>query len=78
MEPADQAYRFIRVLEGTEGPQSFVTKSGAENTIDVSGVRYFLPLTVTMEQFGFVSNVRNLADSGISDREYLSLPKCSV
>ena len=68
VEPADQAYRFIRVLEGTEGPQSFVTKSGAENTIDVSGVRYFLPLTVTMEQFGFVSNVRNLADSGISDR----------
>ena len=68
VEPAGQAYRFIRVLEGTEDPQSFVTKSGAENTIDVSGVRYFLPLTVTMEQFGFVSNVRNLADSGISDR----------
>ena len=73
VEPADQAYRFIRVLEGTEGPQSFVTKSSAENTIDVSGVRYFLPLTVTMEQFGFVSNVRNLADSGISDREVSEL-----
>ncbi len=69
VEPADQAYRFIRVLERTEGPQSFVTKSGVENTIDVSEVRYFLPLTVTMEQFGFLSNLRSLAESGISDRE---------
>ena len=73
VEPADQSYRFIRVLEGTEGPQSFVTKSGAENTIDVSGVRYFLPLTVTMEQFGFVSNLRYLAESRISDREVAEL-----
>ncbi len=68
-EPADQAYRFIRVLEEKKGPQSFVTKSGAENRIDVSGVRYFLPLTVTMEQFGLVSNLRNLADAGISERK---------
>ena len=69
VEPADQAYRFIQVLKGTEGRQSFVTKSGAENTIDVSEVRYFLPLTVTMEQFGFLSNLRSLAESGISDKE---------
>ena len=73
VDPADQAYRFIRVLEGTEGPQSFVTKSSVENTIDVSEVRYFLPLTVTMEQFGFVSNLRNLAESRISDREVAEL-----
>ena len=71
--PADQAYRFIRILEGVQGPHSFVTKSGSENTIDLSGVRYFLPLTVTMEQFGFVSNMRNLADSGISDRKVSEL-----
>ena len=69
VEPADQAYRFIRVLKGVEGPQSFVTKSKAENIVDVSEVRYFLPLTVTMEQFGVVSNLRSLADSGFSDRE---------
>ena len=73
VEPADQAYRFIRVLEETEGPQSFVTKSGAENRIDVSGVRYFLPLTVTMEQFGLISNLRNLADAGISGRKVSQL-----
>ena len=69
VEPANQAYRFIRVLERTEGPRSFATKSGAVNTIDVSEVRYFLPLTVTMEQFGFVSNLRSLAESRISDRD---------
>ena len=73
VEPADQAYRFIRVLEETEGPQSFVTKSGPENRIDVSGVRYFLPLTVTMEQFGLISNLRNLAEAGISSRKMSEL-----
>lgn len=73
MEPADQAHRFIRVLEETEGPHSFVTKSGTENTIDVSGVRYFLPLTVTMEQFGLVSNLRNLVDAKISERKVSEL-----
>ena len=73
VEPADQAYRFVRLLQGTEGPRSFTTKSGAENTIDVSGVRYFLPLTVTMEQFGLLSNLRNLADAGIGDRKVSEL-----
>ena len=71
--PADQASRFIRVLAGMQGPNSFVTKSGSDNTIDVSGVRYFLPLTVTMEQFGLVSSTLNLAESGISDRKVSDL-----
>ena len=71
--PSDQAARFIRVLEGTQGPSTFVTKSGSANAIDVSGVRYFLPLTVTMEQFGFVSNALDLAESGISDRKVSEL-----
>ena len=71
--PADQAGRFIRILEGMQGPKSFVTKSGSDNVIDVSGVRYFLPLTVTMEQFGFVSNMLDLAESGIIDRKVSDL-----
>ena len=71
--PADQANRFIRILEGIQGPTRFVTKSGSENTIDVRKVRYFLPLTVTMEQFGFVTNMLNLAQSGISDRKVSEL-----
>ena len=73
--PAKQASRFIRILEGTQGPNSFVTMSGSENKIDVSKVRYFLPLTVTMEQFGFVSNMLNLAESGFSDRKVSELPQ---
>ena len=32
-----------------------------------------------MEQFGFLSNLRSLAESGISDKEaFLNLPKCSA
>ena len=73
--PAEQASRFIRILEGTQGPNSFVTRSGSENKIDVSKVRYFLPLTVTMEQFGFVSNMLNLAESGFTDRKVSELPQ---
>ena len=67
--PSDQANRFIRILEETSGPHIFATRSGSNNTIDVSGVRYFLPLTVTMEQFGFLSNALDLAESGISERK---------
>ena len=73
--PAEQASRFIRILEGTQGSNSFVTRSGSENKIDVSKVRYFLPLTVTMEQFGFVSNMLNLAESGFSDKKVSELPQ---
>ena len=72
-EPAGQAHRFIRVLKGTPGPHTFATKSGSEHTMDVSEVRYFLPLTVTLEQLGFVSNLRDLAESGISDRKISEL-----
>ncbi len=73
--PAEQASRFIRILEKTQGPNSFVTRSGSENKIDVSNVRYFLPLTVTMEQFGLVSNMLDLAESGFTDRKISELPQ---
>ena len=73
--PAEQASGFIRILEGAQGPNPFVTRSGSENRIDVSKVRYFLPLTVTMEQFGFLSNMLNLAESGFSDRKVSELPQ---
>ena len=71
--PADQANRFIRILEGIQGPTRFLTKSGSQNTIDVRKVRYFLPLTVTMEQFGCLTNMLNLAQSGIAGRKVSEL-----
>ena len=67
-EPAEQANRFIGVLESLQAPHAFPTEKGPVNTIDVSGVRYYIPITVTLEQFGSVSNLRSLIESGISTK----------
>ena len=68
-EPAEQANRFIRVLKSLKTPHVFQTKDGSVNTIDPVGVRYFIPLTITLEQFGLVSNLRQLVESGISTKQ---------
>ena len=68
-EPSEQAHRFIKVLRSSQGPQSFPTRNGSVNTIDASGIRFYVPLTVTLEQFGSVSNLRDLVESGISSRK---------
>ena len=67
-KPAEQAHRFISVLREAQGTCTFATKDGSENCIDISEVRYFVPLTVTLEQFGLVNNVRDLVESGLSER----------
>ena len=72
-EPAEQANRFIEVLKTVSGPHVFATNPGSGNAIDTSGVRYFIPLTVTLEQFGSASNLRDLVESGISDKELSEL-----
>ena len=69
-EPAEQANRFIRVLRSLQKPHAFQTKDGSVNTIDPGGVQYFVPLTVTLEQFGLVSNLRQLVESGISSKQF--------
>lgn len=66
--PAEQANRFIGVLKSLQAPHAFPTKNGIENTIDVSGVRYYVPITITLEQFGSVSNLRSLIESGITNK----------
>ena len=65
-EPAEQANRFIGILKSLQAPHAFPTKNGPANTIDVSGVRSYIPVTVTLEQFGSVSNLRSLVESGIT------------
>ena len=72
-EPARQAYDFIRVLKSLQGPVTFQTKDGSENTIDPRGIRYYVPLTVTLEQFGLVSNLRELVEAGFSTRKLSEL-----
>ena len=42
-------------------------------------MRYFVPLTITLEQFGSVSNLRDLVESGISNKKLTDLaPVISV
>ena len=72
-EPAEQANNFIRVLRSLDGPHTFKTKKGGGNTIDATGIRYFMPLTVTLEQFGSVSNLKALVEAGISAKKLSEL-----
>ena len=72
-EPAEQANRFISLLKSMKAPHAFRTKRGSTNTIDASKVRFFVPLTITLEQFGSVSNLRDLVESGISDKKLTDL-----
>ena len=67
-EPAEQAFGFIRLLKSQSGPHSFRTRRGEVNTIDSSAIRYYIPLTVTLEQFGSVSNLKDLVEAGITDK----------
>ena len=72
-EPAEQANRFISVMKRMQTPRTFQTKGGSTNTIDATGIRYFVPLAVTLEQFGSVSNLKDLAESGISTKSLSDL-----
>ena len=72
-EPAEQANNFIQILQSLQTPHDFLTKNGSVNTIDVCNVRYFVPLTVTLEQFGSVSNLRELVEAGISAKKLSEL-----
>ncbi len=72
-EPAEQANRFISLLKLMKTPHAFRNKRGSINTIDASKVRYFVPLTITLEQFGSVSNLRDLVESGISNKQLTDL-----
>ena len=72
-EPAEQANRFIKVLKSKQTPHVFQTKGGSTSTIDATGIRYYVPLTVTLEQFGSVSNLRDLVESGVVAKELTDL-----
>ena len=67
-DPAEQANRFIGVLKSLQAPHAFPTENGLVNTIDVSKVRYYIPITVILEQFGSVSNLRSLVESSITTK----------
>ena len=71
-EPAGRAFGFIQLLKSQPGAHNFTTRRGEINKIDSSAIRYYIPLTVTLEQFGSVSNLKDLIEVGITNQ---SLPE---
>ena len=68
-DPADQAHKFIALLRTHGGTVVLQNREGSINEIDTAGLRYFIPLTVTLENLGAVSNLRDLVEAGISRRQ---------
>jgi len=80
LEPADQANRFIEYLASNPGMHILKTTEGKENRIDTTRVKYYIPLTLTIEDLGFISsNVKEAIHGGLIKREVRSLvPSMSV
>ena len=72
-EPAGQAFGFIRLLKSQPGAHNFTTRRGEINKIDSSAIRYYIPLTVTLEQFGSVSNLKDIIEAGITNKSISEL-----
>ena len=72
-DPAEQAHKFIDFLRSQDGLVSLQNGTGDLNIIDTREIRYFIPLTVTLENLGSVSNLRSLVEAGISRRELREL-----
>lgn len=66
-EPASQAHDFIRVLQSGE-VHTFETESGTVNKIDVSNVRDYIPLTVTLSQLGSLANISDFVEAEITPK----------
>jgi hypothetical protein len=80
LEPADQAHRFIEYLAHNPGMHILQTRNGGENRIDTSHLRYYVPLTLTIEDLGFISsNLKRAIAAGLIEREVKSLaPSMSI
>ena len=72
-EPARQAHDFINFLRAQYGTVTLRSTDGGVNEFDADRIRYFIPLTVTLENLGSVSNLRDLVDSSISQRNLQDL-----
>lgn len=80
VEPAEQAKRFIKHLVKHRGKNCFYTRIRRTNRIDNSNVRYYVPLTVTLEDLGFISsNIKEAITAEIVETDIKSLvPSISV
>ena len=70
VEPSEQAIRFEAFLKQHSSTHVFKTEFGAENSIDISKIQYFIPLGITLSNLGSVgSNLKTLINAKTTSRK---------
>lgn len=68
-EPSEQALRFIEYLKENPKELSLAVKKGPNNKINAEGIKYFIPLGVTLSHLGMTSsNLKQLINSGVTTK----------
>lgn len=66
VEPSEQAIRFQNFLKQNPKLHKFRTKSGKENNIDSSKIKYYVPLGITLSNLGSIGcNLKKLISAKI-------------
>ncbi|MDV7187721.1 hypothetical protein R3X25_10550 [Lutibacter sp. TH_r2] len=66
VEPSEQAIRFQNFLKQNPKLHKFKTKSGKENIIDSSKIKYYVPLGITLSNLGSIGcNLKKLISAKI-------------
>jgi len=66
VEPSEQAIRFQNFLKQNPNLHKFKTKSGKENNIDSSKIKYYVPLGITLSNLGSIGcNLKKLISAKI-------------
>lgn len=69
-EPSDQALRFIAFLKDNPSELKLEVKNGKYNKFNAAGLKYFIPLGVTLAHLGFMgSNLKHLIQAGVTARK---------
>ena len=73
-EPSEQANRFIDYLRNNPGINTFTTRRGESNIIDSSGIKYYIPIGITLANLGIISsNLKKITESGITKKKMCEL-----
>lgn len=65
-DPSEQAIRFQDFLKKNQKKHVFRTKSGEENIIDSTKIKYYVPLGITLSHLGSIGcNLKKLIDANV-------------
>jgi len=64
LDPSRQANNFIDAIK--KDKLSYIKDSGKKISIDFSGVKYFVPVSITLENLGMLSNPREIVEAGMN------------